>query len=182
MAVFLAAGIQNYAMDQVKNVTWADEQAKASWALKWNETYQPAARSGLRGRFATSWSTSSAWACTGPVTPPKRNPAPMPPTKTVVRTASRPAEGEGERPASESASSGHPSTSNSPPPAEAGSKRRGKTRAESRRKWKSLRSTTRTDVDLNPRPGQTSGEVAHRCGGLLNDAPIAGTHLCRSCP
>jgi membrane protein required for colicin V production len=44
VAAFLAAGIQNYAMDQVKNVSWADEQVKASWALKWNESYQPARR------------------------------------------------------------------------------------------------------------------------------------------
>ncbi len=41
-AVFVAAGIQNYAMDQIKSVTWADEQVKASWALKWSEAYQPA--------------------------------------------------------------------------------------------------------------------------------------------
>ena len=42
VAAFVAAGIQNYGLEQVKNVSWAEEQAKASWALKWNETYQPA--------------------------------------------------------------------------------------------------------------------------------------------
>ena len=42
IAAFLAAGIQNYALEQMKNVSWAEDQAKASWALKWNETYQPA--------------------------------------------------------------------------------------------------------------------------------------------
>jgi uncharacterized membrane protein required for colicin V production len=42
VAVFVVAGIQNYAMDQVKNVSWASDQVKASWALKWNEAYTPA--------------------------------------------------------------------------------------------------------------------------------------------
>src|SRR5262249_13285753 len=42
LAVFIAAGIQTYGMEQAKSVSWAEEQVKASWALRWNETYQPA--------------------------------------------------------------------------------------------------------------------------------------------
>jgi membrane protein required for colicin V production len=42
IAIFLTAGIQNYAMDLVKNVSFVDEQVKTSWALKWNESYHPA--------------------------------------------------------------------------------------------------------------------------------------------
>jgi uncharacterized membrane protein required for colicin V production len=44
ITAFLAAGIQNYGLEQAKNVAWAEEQAKTSWALKWNATYQPARR------------------------------------------------------------------------------------------------------------------------------------------
>ena len=44
IAAFVAAGIQNYGLEQAKNVAWAEEQAKTSWALRWNETYQPARR------------------------------------------------------------------------------------------------------------------------------------------
>ena len=44
IAAFAAAGVQKYAMQQIKTVAWADEQAKTSWALKWNDRYQPAPR------------------------------------------------------------------------------------------------------------------------------------------
>jgi uncharacterized membrane protein required for colicin V production len=44
IAAFVAAGIQNYGLEQAKNVSWAEEQAKTSWALKWNEAYRPAHR------------------------------------------------------------------------------------------------------------------------------------------
>jgi uncharacterized membrane protein required for colicin V production len=44
IVAFVAAGIQNYGLEQAKNVSWAEEQAKTSWALKWNEAYQPAHR------------------------------------------------------------------------------------------------------------------------------------------
>jgi uncharacterized membrane protein required for colicin V production len=42
IAAFLAAGVQNYAIDKVKTIPWADEQARTSQVLKWNERYQPA--------------------------------------------------------------------------------------------------------------------------------------------
>jgi uncharacterized membrane protein required for colicin V production len=42
VAAFATAGIQKYAMDQVKMVTWAQDQVTASWAIKWNEQYRPA--------------------------------------------------------------------------------------------------------------------------------------------
>lgn len=44
VVTFAAAGLQKYAADQVKTVAWAGEQMKASWALKWNDEYQPAVR------------------------------------------------------------------------------------------------------------------------------------------
>ena len=44
VAAFATAGIQKYAMEQVKTVAWAEEQVKTSWALKWSETYRPVPR------------------------------------------------------------------------------------------------------------------------------------------
>jgi uncharacterized membrane protein required for colicin V production len=44
VATFATAGIQKYAMDQLKAVSFADEQVKTSWAFKWSETYRPVPR------------------------------------------------------------------------------------------------------------------------------------------
>ncbi len=44
VAAFLTAGIQNYALDQIATVAWADQQVKTSMALRWNEEYRPAAK------------------------------------------------------------------------------------------------------------------------------------------
>jgi uncharacterized membrane protein required for colicin V production len=44
IALFLVAGLQKYALERIKALPWADEQARASWVLQWNERYQPAAR------------------------------------------------------------------------------------------------------------------------------------------
>jgi uncharacterized membrane protein required for colicin V production len=44
VAIFLTAGIQKFALTQIQSISWADEQARNSHALKWNEQYQPAAR------------------------------------------------------------------------------------------------------------------------------------------
>ena len=41
VAAFVTAGIQRYAMVPIKAVPWAEEQVKASYALKWNEEYHP---------------------------------------------------------------------------------------------------------------------------------------------
>jgi uncharacterized membrane protein required for colicin V production len=41
IAAFLAHGIQSYGGEQVKAVSWAEEQVKTSWGLRWNETYKP---------------------------------------------------------------------------------------------------------------------------------------------
>ncbi len=41
VAAFAVAGIERYAMEHVKTVAWAEEQVKASWSLKWSETYRP---------------------------------------------------------------------------------------------------------------------------------------------
>jgi uncharacterized membrane protein required for colicin V production len=44
IAAFATAGIQKYALDQIKTVSWAEEQVKTSWALQWTELYQPVPR------------------------------------------------------------------------------------------------------------------------------------------
>ena len=44
VAAFATAGIQKYAMDQLKAVAAAEEQVKTSWAFKWSETYRPVPR------------------------------------------------------------------------------------------------------------------------------------------
>lgn len=44
IAVFLTAGIQKFALVHIQSIAWADDQAKNSRALKWNEQYQPALR------------------------------------------------------------------------------------------------------------------------------------------
>jgi uncharacterized membrane protein required for colicin V production len=41
IAAFATAGIQKYALEQIKTVAWAEEQVKTSWALQWSEAYQP---------------------------------------------------------------------------------------------------------------------------------------------
>jgi hypothetical protein len=44
VAAFVTAGIQKYALNQITTIAWAGEQVKSSWALKWNEQFQPAAK------------------------------------------------------------------------------------------------------------------------------------------
>ena len=44
IAAVATAGIQKYAMEQLKTFAWAEEQVKTSWALKWSETYRPVPR------------------------------------------------------------------------------------------------------------------------------------------
>jgi uncharacterized membrane protein required for colicin V production len=44
IAAFLAAGIEKYALKQITTIAWAEEQAKSSLALRWNQEYQPAAK------------------------------------------------------------------------------------------------------------------------------------------
>lgn len=44
IALFLVAGLQKYALERIKALPWAEEQARTSWVLQWNERYQPAAR------------------------------------------------------------------------------------------------------------------------------------------
>ncbi len=44
IAVFLTASIQRFALTHLQSMPWAEEQAKNSRALKWNEQYQPVVR------------------------------------------------------------------------------------------------------------------------------------------
>jgi uncharacterized membrane protein required for colicin V production len=44
VAAFAIAGVQKYALDQIKTVSWGEEQVKTSWALKWSDAYQPVPR------------------------------------------------------------------------------------------------------------------------------------------
>jgi uncharacterized membrane protein required for colicin V production len=122
VAAFAAAGIERYALEQVKTVTWADDQVQASWAFKWSETYRPVPkiwssrpvqhfvnyieRMGLRKPGDPSQSPAG-----------EENDTEEPP----VRTASRPAEADiasDPRSAGESASSLPPTGA----PADVGSK------------------------------------------------------------
>jgi len=41
IVAFLAAGILKYGSQPIETVPWAQEQVKASWALRWSEVYQP---------------------------------------------------------------------------------------------------------------------------------------------
>jgi uncharacterized membrane protein required for colicin V production len=41
IATFLTAGIQKFALTQIQSISWAEDQAKNSLALKWNEQFQP---------------------------------------------------------------------------------------------------------------------------------------------
>lgn len=43
-AACATAAIQNYGMEHLKVVPWAEEQIKGSWALQWTETYRPVPR------------------------------------------------------------------------------------------------------------------------------------------
>ena len=113
VAVFLAAGIQNYAMDQVKTVTWAEEQVKTSWALKWNEAYQPARKIWASRPVRHLVDHIQRMGLNRPGDPAETQAGDELEGEAVVRTASRPAEGE-------SASPAQPGTSSAPPPGEAG--------------------------------------------------------------
>ena len=42
IAVFLVSCLQKYVVPRVTDVSWADEQAKSSYALKWDGQYHPA--------------------------------------------------------------------------------------------------------------------------------------------
>ena len=122
LACFMAAGIQNYAMDQVKSISWGEEQAKASWALKWNEAFQPARK---------IWTSRPVQHFVnhikrmGLLEPGDAAEAPLDSEVTEegsVRTASRPAQDEGDgkgRSTGQSDSPAQPSTSSTPLPAEA---------------------------------------------------------------
>ncbi len=44
VAAFVAAALQRHAVDRVKGIDWAEEQAKDSYALMWNSQYRPADR------------------------------------------------------------------------------------------------------------------------------------------
>jgi uncharacterized membrane protein required for colicin V production len=44
VAAFLAAGILKYGSEPIERVSWAQEQVKTSWALRWSDTYQPVPR------------------------------------------------------------------------------------------------------------------------------------------
>jgi uncharacterized membrane protein required for colicin V production len=44
IVTFLAAGILKYGSGPIETVSWAQEQVKASWALRWSEEYQPVPR------------------------------------------------------------------------------------------------------------------------------------------
>jgi uncharacterized membrane protein required for colicin V production len=120
-ASFLTAGIQNYGLERAKNVSWAEEQAKASWALKWNETYQPARKIWASKPVRHFVDHVQRMGLPGLVVPAETRGDGLE-DESLVRTASRPAEAEGtgdDQPSSESASPAGTSRSSAGPPAEA---------------------------------------------------------------
>ncbi len=122
IASFMAAGIQKYAMEQVKNVSWGEDQVKASWALKWNETYQPARKIWASRPVRHFVDYVQRMGLHRPGDPSDAPAAGDLAAEDVVRTASRPDPDDGntrDRPTSESESSAHPSTRTTPPPAQA---------------------------------------------------------------
>jgi hypothetical protein len=44
LVAFLAAGILKYSAGQIETVSWAQDQVKASWVIRWSETFQPVQR------------------------------------------------------------------------------------------------------------------------------------------
>lgn len=44
VVAFLVAALQRHAVDRVKGIDWAEQQAKESYALKWDADYRPADR------------------------------------------------------------------------------------------------------------------------------------------
>jgi membrane protein required for colicin V production len=120
-ASFLTAGIQNYGLERVKNVSWADEQAKASRALEWNETYQPARKIWAWKPVRHFCNHFQRMGFPGLIDEGETR-GDGPDAEGLVRTASRPAEAEGtsdnER-GSESSSRAGTSSSSAAPPAEA---------------------------------------------------------------
>ncbi len=42
VVAFLVAGVQRYALQRLKGIDWADEQARGSYALEWDAEYRPA--------------------------------------------------------------------------------------------------------------------------------------------
>jgi uncharacterized membrane protein required for colicin V production len=44
VAAFVAAGILKYGSKPIETVPWAQDQVKASWGLRWSESYQPVPR------------------------------------------------------------------------------------------------------------------------------------------
>jgi uncharacterized membrane protein required for colicin V production len=121
--VFVVAGIQNYAMDQVKNVSWAEEQAKTSWALKWNEKYLPARKIWASRPVRHFVDHIHRMGLERPGASSESEPRDDLDDEDVVRTASRRAHGNSENhdlPSTDTASTAHSRRSNAPPPAEAG--------------------------------------------------------------
>jgi uncharacterized membrane protein required for colicin V production len=121
IAAFLAAGIQNYGLEHAKNVSWAEDQAKASWALKWNEAYQPARKiwaSKPVQHFVNHIHRMGIHQPGDPIETGGDSPA----AESPVRTASRPAEAEGTLSighSAETASRSGSSKLSAAPPAEA---------------------------------------------------------------
>jgi uncharacterized membrane protein required for colicin V production len=44
VAMFLMDGLQKYALERVRGIAWAEQQARTSHGMKWNATYAPVAK------------------------------------------------------------------------------------------------------------------------------------------
>ena len=95
IVAFLAAVLHRHAVDRVKGIDWADQQAKESYALRWDGQYRPAERMWTsRARPALRRARSAARACS-PATrcfpkswpTPSRPPPPAAPPRLDLPTA-----------------------------------------------------------------------------------------------
>jgi uncharacterized membrane protein required for colicin V production len=121
IAAFMAALIQNFGLEHAKNVNWVEDQAKASWALKWNEAYQPGDKIWASKPMQHVWNQINRMGIREPGDPLEKS-SDVAENESVVRTASRPTEAEGTAGPDRSSKPATPagsSASSVAPPAEA---------------------------------------------------------------
>jgi uncharacterized membrane protein required for colicin V production len=121
VAIFATAAIQNYGLEQVKSITWTRDQAEASWALKWNESYQPAGKIWASRPVRHFVTYVQRMGLHRPGDSPDASSGDLG-DDSLLRTASRPTEAEataGDQTSEDPAAAPRSSTSASAPPAEA---------------------------------------------------------------
>ena len=121
VAIFATAAIQNYGLEQAKSISWTRDQAAASWALKWNETYQPASKIWASRPVRHFVTYVQRMGVHRPGDSPDASSGDLG-DDSLVRTASRPTEGEaatGDQTSEDPAGAARSSRATAAPPAEA---------------------------------------------------------------